>query len=204
MALNEMRVGYVSSATEGTVVTSRATRFAEQATQAAHGDYMDAALNKKLFFATANGVTSTVGLATTYTGLCVSNPIGSLVNLAIYRVSIAQSVINAAVNALGYGAGYSATTNVTHTTAVTPRSTFFGTGPTPIALADSSATLPVAPVYIEFMTDSGTATTNPPGFIADVRGSLIIPPGGYCMTLSSAASPASALWLSILWEELPL
>lgn len=203
--LNELRMGYINNAAEGVVIPSRANRYGEQVTSAGHGDYMDAAVNKKLFFAhTQAGVTSSVGLATTYTGLCISNPIGNIFNLAILRASIAQSIINAAVNAIGYGAGFHATTQVVHTTPVTPRSCFFGIGPTPTALADIAATLPVAPVYVEMLSDSPTATTNPAAFVADVRGSLIIPPGGFFVLLAIAASPASALWESVMWEEIPL
>ena len=166
--------------------------------------YYQAAYQKKVFAAVAAGVTSTVGLATTYTGLCVTNPIGSTVNLVMMKVGLAQSVINAAVNAAGFGFGFSATTAVTQTTPVTTQSCFANSITKSAALAASAVTLPAAPVYAGFFNSTPTATTNFNGVIADLEGSIVIPPGGYFVTLTAAASPAAALWLSAQWLELPV
>lgn len=201
--LNEFQVGPQLNQ-DGVQNWARSGRQGDQIISELHGRYYESAFRKNLFFAAAAGVTSSVGLATTYTGLCISNPIGSQVNLAICKVSFAQSVINAAVNAIGYGVGYNATTNVTHTTPLTPASTFYGSNATPVAKADSAATLPTAPVYAGFLGSTPTATTNPNGGMWDLEGSIIIPPGGYFVTLAAAASPASALWLGVHWEENPI
>lgn len=184
--------------------TLRLEKLGALVVQELHGAYYEQAYRGNLFFAAAGGVTSSVGLSTTYTGLCISNPLGSNVNLVMNKISFAQSVINAAVNAIGYGVGYSATTNVTHTTPVTPASCKYGSGLTPIAKADSSATLPTAPVYAGFLGSTPTATTNPNGGVWDLQGSILVPPGAYFCILTAAASPASALWLGAQWEEVAI
>jgi len=200
----ELIVGPGTKLPEGLQTPSRATYDGAQLAQALHGDYLAAALRQKLFVAAVQaGVTSSVGLATTYTGLVVSNPIGSLVNLAIMRIGLAQSVINAAVNAFGYGGGIHTTTQVVHTTPVAPRNCFLG-APAGVALADVAATLPIAPTYMEFFSDTPGATTNPVPQFLELRGSLVVPPGGFVCTLAIAASPAAALWPSIMWEEIPI
>ena len=156
------------------------------------------------FAATQAGQTTTVGLATTYVGLVLSNPLGSQVNLVPNKVSFGWGVIAAAVDTVGLAVGFSGTTNVTHTTPVTPRSTYFGIGPTPIGLTDTSATLPTAPVYAMFFGNTPTATTNPNGGVFDLEGSIIIPPGGYILTATTAASAAAAFFASISWEEIQI
>lgn len=171
----------------------------------AHGRYYDQATYGRVFFAaTQGGQTTSAGLATTYVGCCVSNPVGSKVNLVINKIGWAWTVIAAAVNSVGIAVGYSANTSVTHTTALAVNTTFFtnsGTGAW--AKADSSATLPVAPIYYMFVDDTPTATTNPKGGLVDLEGSLILPPGAYVCTVTAAASSAAAFWASIQWEEVP-
>jgi hypothetical protein len=177
-----------------------------QRTVDAHGRYMDTALGRNLYFAANSaGVTTSVGLATTYVGNVVSNPVGSGVNLVIYKVGWAWSVIAAAVNTIAIAVGYNPTTQVTHTTPLVVQSAFFtNSGVGGYAKADSSATLPTAPVYYMFIDNTPTATTNPKGGVIDLEGSIIIPPGGYIMTATTAASSGSAFWASIQWEEIPV
>lgn len=172
----------------------------------AHGRYYDSASLKRMFFAaTPSGQTTTVGLATTYVGLVLSNPVGNSFNLALSKVGWAQSVINAAVNAVGLAVGYNQATNVTHTTPVTAaHCTFFQASGQTTAKVDTAATLPTAPVYFMFLQSTPTATTNPSGGWIDLEHSLIIPPGGYVMTATVAASPAAAFWASMSWEEIPI
>ena len=199
------RVGPVFGGT-GTAPPFTADITGAQRVQDAHGRYFDTASRNQVFFAANQaGQTTTVGLATTYVGCVVSNPVGSSVNLVINKIGWMETVIASAVNGVGIAVGYNATTNVTHTTPLNVNGTrFMGTNNGGVARADSSATLPTAPVYYMFMDDTPTATTNPKGGIVDLEGSLIIPPGGYVCTVTTAASPAAAFWASIQWEELPI
>jgi hypothetical protein len=189
---------------DGNQPTARFGRQGDIITSNLHGDYAEGAVRKTLFHvATPSGQTTTVGLATTYVGLCVSNPIGSGVNAYIVSVSCAQSVINAAVNAVGLAIGFNGTTNVTHTTPATPKNCFIGSSVAPACLADTAATLPTAPTYAGWISDTPTATTNPAAMMFEMKGMFIVPPGGYFMTATVAASPAAAFWAAIVWEEQP-
>jgi hypothetical protein len=200
----EGRVGYIF-ANDGARENVRLGRFGDLLNSELMGRYYANTFRQNHFHASVQaGVTSSVGLATTYTGLVVSNPLGSGKLMVPLMFSLAQSVINAAVNAIGLACGYSGSTNVTHTTPVTPRNNYFGVGASPVCLADVAATLPVAPFYTgPWVADSGTATTNPPGTNIDLGGLFVIPPGGWIMMAAIAASPASALWPSFQWTEVP-
>src|SRR5262245_45160727 len=115
-----------------------------------HGKYKDAIEEDRLFRASVQAAQAvSVALATTYTGLCLSNPIGNTKRLSIRAVQIALSVAPANIASLhliGGPAGV-APTDVTHTAAVTPRSCRLGSSATPTAKADSQATIPT-PEYL--------------------------------------------------------
>jgi len=200
----EGRVGQIY-AQDGARENVRLGKFGEVLVSELMGRYYSNSYRQNHFHASVQaGVTSSVGLATTYTGLVISNPLGNSKLMVPLSFSVAQSVINAAVNAIGIACGYSASTNVTHTTPVTPRNNLFGIGPAPTMLADVAATLPTAPFYTgPWVADTPAATTNPPGTNIDLGGLFVIPPGGWIMMAAIAASPASALWASFQWAEVP-
>ena len=190
----------------GSTQNLRAGRLAELIVQELHGRYYESAYNKAIFTAASQAAaTTTVGLATTYTGLCVSNSINSPVNLAINKCSFMQSVIQATQpEAFALAVGFNASTNVTHTTPGTPQSSVIGSGITANAKVDIAATLPTAPTYYAFVQNTPAATTNGAGGIIDLEGSLIIPPGGYILWATPAQASVAGMWFSIQWEEIPL
>lgn len=155
------------------------------------------------FFAATQAVaTTTVGLATTYTGLCLSNPIGSRVNLVLNKCSLMQSVIQSTqVEAYALATGFSPTTNVTHTTPLVTHPTLVGSTAVSIGLADISATLPVAPFYTSFITNTASATTDSPVGVVDLEGSIILMPGAYAAWVTPAQASVAGLWFSFQWEE---
>lgn len=201
------RVGPVFGGT-GTAPPFTADISGAQRVQDAHGRYFDSAMRNQMYFATsggAAGVTTTAALATTHTGLVVSNPVGSNTWLVVNKVSWAWSVIAAAVNNLGLAVGYNAVTNVTHTTPTAVNRTIFsGVNNGGVAFADISSTLPTAPVLYALLANTPAATTNPPGGILDLDGALILPPGAYLCSFSVTASAAAATWWMFQWEELPI
>jgi hypothetical protein len=149
------------------------------------------------------GVTTTVGLATTYVGLCLSNPNASKVNLVVERASGIFDVAFTSLNGIGLMAGFDAAADVTHATALTPRSALIGSTATSAAKLDSSATLPLAPTWVKWFKESPPAT-NGADFDIDLQGGIIIPPGGFIAIGTLAAGPASGFFGSFQWEEVPV
>jgi hypothetical protein len=192
---------------DGANATFRQDRSGAQIIQQLHGRYYETSLRRALFSGSITGQVTTVGTSTTYTGLCVSNPVGSPVNLVLNKVGYAFIVAFPAGSVVGLMTGYSAGTNVTHTTPVTPRSQFFNGAGGGVGLLDSSATLPAAPTVNMILASglTGAITTVP--FISglvDLEGSIILPPGAYCAIYTSTITGAAAGAFSFQWEEIPV
>jgi len=200
-------VGGSASATAGTNPSNLALRIgptAELIVDELHGRYYETTVRKAMFSgANLTGITTTAAFATTYTGMCLSNPIGSTVNLVLTKVTYAPVVAQTAALVMGIMTGYSASTNVTHTTALVPLSNFVGQ-PAGTGLIDSSATLPVAPtrlILLGTLTTGAITQTLLNGVVTDMEGSVVIPPGGFAAIYTSAASVASSLAFGMMWEE---
>ncbi len=173
-----------------------------------HGRFYEAAYRRVLYTASNQaGTTTSAGLSTTYTGLVLCNPVGTPVNLVVRAVGLSFGVAFAAAAGVGILTGYNSSTNVTHTTPLTPRSQFIGATYAGYGLADSSATLPTAPVVntILMVGVTGAITTVPsiPAQFFDIDGAIILPPGAYAGVYTSTASGASSMIASIMWEEVP-
>jgi len=204
MPTNQLNVGVQNQPDGAQGIIARGGRQGETLVSELHGRYYEQTYRKNVFFVASQAVaTTTVGLATTYTGLVLSNPIGSPVNLVLNKASIGQSVIETAVDTFGLAVGFNTSTNVTHTTPATPQSSFIGSGLIPYAKADISATLPTAPVYHSFLQSTSSATTDVTSGLVDYEGSLILSPGAYALWVSPAASVAG-MWFSFQWEEIPV
>lgn len=146
--------------------------------------------------------TTTVGLATTYTGLVLVNPTTSTVDLVLNKVSVMQSVIQSAnVEAFAIATGFNSTTAVTLTVAATPQSQRVGSGLVAQAKAATSATLPTAPLYNTFLQNTASATTNGNGGVWDMEGSIILPPGAYACFVTPAQASVAGMWFSFSWDE---
>lgn len=169
-------------------------------------NYADKAIRRQLFHAaTQAALATTAGLATTYTGLVLCNPVGSSVNLILNEVGFASIVAQTSALAVGIMVGYNASTNVTHTTPDTPRSGYVGVGVAGVGLVDTSATLPTAPTVQKILgaVQTGAITTGAFGGLAvyDLKGSIVLPPGAYAALYTSAASAAASILASMAWEE---
>lgn len=208
--LSQGQVGPISNTADGVQVAMRAGKLGEQIVSELHGRYYETCYRRALFGAANQAATvTTVGLATTYTGLVLSNPVGSSVNLSIIKVAAAFPVAPAAAIVVGLMVGYNAGTNVTHTTpSTTLRSNFVGVGNAPVGLVDTAATLPTAPTLQKVMGVVGTGAITVYGGIPaieeDFDGSIILPPGAYAAIYTSAASAASGFFGSLKWEEVPV
>lgn len=208
--LSQGQVGPIASTSDGVQVALRAGKLGDQIVSQLHPRYYEASYRRARFnAANQTGVATTVGLATTYTGLCLSNPVGSSVNIAIGKVGIAFPVAVAAGLVYGLMVGYNASTNVTHTAASTTlRSNFVGVGAAPVGLVDTSATLPTAPTVSHIFGAVGTAAMTAPATLPpcmyDLEGSIILPPGAYACVYTSAASGALGFLGSFEWTEVPV
>lgn len=150
------------------------------------------------------GVTTSVGLAATYTGICLSNPAGSAKNLSIMRVSGALIVAPSTITGFNLITGFAAGGITAHTTPLTPFNAKLGVAITGlVGLVDSACTLVGTPAYSRPVAQCSTAT-NSTSFDTDIDGSIIIPPGGYLAIGTTIASPASGFMGAIEWEENPL
>ena len=212
MPISLSQVGPLSSVVSiapGQQIVQRAGQLGDQIISELHGRYYETAYRRALFNAANQApTTTTVGLATTYTGLVLSNPVGSPVNLVLNKVGYAFLVAFPAAAAIGIMCGYNSSTNVTHTTPGTPRSNFFGAGGAGSGLIDVAATLPTAPVVTHLLatglTGAITVQEMISGDMVDLEGGIVLPPGAYAAFFTSTASGASGFMGSMQWEEVPV
>jgi hypothetical protein len=176
-----------------------------------HGSSFGATYNGNIYWgANQAGVTTSAGLATTYVGICLSNPAGSGKNLAIGKVS-AYLTVAPAVLGVGLIVGYAAAGVVTHTTPLTvysdligatasaPNGTLVGT---PVGLVDGACTIVGTPLWRQPL-GVGLVSANLLSVWEDMNGSIILPPGAYLAIGTNVAGPTSGFWGSIQWEENP-
>ena len=188
----------------GTNPTIRQGQLGDVVVSELHGRYYEQSYRQNVFWAANQAATATsVALATTYTGICISNPAGNNKNLVLLKASYALTVAPAAIASLGLITGYAQTGVTVHTTALTPASTLIGTGPLPTAKADAACTLVGTPVWTMPMMGGFTAAALPSTgpAILDFEGSIIIPPGGYA---AIGALTAVTGFGGFMWEEVPL
>jgi len=210
--LIQTQVGPITSTTSissGIQAAARAGNMGDLIVSEFNARYYETTYRRMKFNAANQAATTTsAGLSTTYTGLCISNPIGSTVNVVLDKVGYSFIVAFPAAAAIGLMVGYNSSTNVTHTTPGTPRSSFFGVGANGQALVDTASTLPTAPVIHTLFASglTGAITTGEfiSGDIVDLEGSVILPPGAYAAIYTSTASGASGFFGSLQWSEIPL
>lgn len=187
----------------GQSVQSRQGAGGDLFSSALHGSKYNLASTNGLFMGgNATGATLSAALATTYVGLCLSNPATSGKVLAVRRVSGIVVVAPAAFLGLGLITGYSAAGVVTHTTPVADiRPCRLGSAAVPVAKLDAACTIVGTPAWAQFFTNSLVTANNPPGFTVDLEGGIVIPPGGYAAIGGTVAGPTSGFLGSFEWEE---
>jgi hypothetical protein len=191
----------------GTTPTIRQGQLGDVIVSELHGRYYESAYRRNLFNAAVQGtgITTSAGLVTGYTGLALTNPTSSTVNLVVTKVGYGVNAAPAAVMVVSLAFNTS-TTAVTQTTAITGRNNFLG-GASPQGLAASSVTFPTAPINSHILGVIGTnAITglNETTDVIDLEGSIVMPPGSYIAIVTSTASAATSFWGSFQWEEVPV
>jgi hypothetical protein len=203
--LIEGRVGAIT-ASVGTDNPLRTNEVGALMTANVGGKYYEAVKNGNVYSAAnQTGCVWTVGLATTYTGLALSNPNGSGVNLSILAVSHQEVVAPTGIAAVYLAGGYSAT-DVTHSVAETPiRMRVGATASASVAKADTGATLPVAPSILMNLTaghTSGALSTSAAPAWFDIDGLIVLEPGGFLIVANFTIGVAVGQMASIIWEEI--
>lgn len=197
-------IATIGSLPPGVQAPLRSGQLGDVVVSELHGRYYEQAYRRNVFYAANQAAQATsVALATAYTGIMLSNPIGNPFNLVILKIGAALSVAPAAISAIGLMTGFNSGVNVTHTVALTPGSQFVGVGAAPTGKVDSSATLPTAPLLTTLFMGGFTAAALPPSpnALFDMEGSIVLPPGAYAGIYTLTA--VTGLF-SVMWEEVPI
>lgn len=192
-------------AADGTFEHLRLDKSGAAVVQQLHGKYYEVAKRGSLFVASNVAAQAvSVALATTYTGLCLSNPLGNDKDLVLLGCQYALSVAPAAIASLHLIAGFNAAADPTHTTPLAApgaRNCRIGTGAPPTAKVDSAATV-ANPTYLMGLGSGFTAAAlyaTTPSWI-DLAGAIILPPGAW---VAWGALTAVTGFGSFMWEEVP-
>lgn len=174
-----------------------------------HGRYYETTYRRAGFIAANPTAVTTVAVVsgtTTagLTGIFITNPVNSPVNLVLNKVGYSVVVAPAAAMPVFLGVGYNSGTAVTQTTALTPRNAYVGVGAAGYGLVSSVVTVPTAPNFTHSLGTVFTTLSSNGPTVVDLEGSVILPPGGYAGIMSTVASGASGFFGSIGWEEVPL
>ena len=185
---------------DGANLALRQGNSGEIVTQNLHGRYYEQVVRGNVFGASNQAAQAvSVALATTYTGLCLSNPLGNNKNLVLLSAGYALTVAPAAIASIHLIGSSSPSTNVTHTAAVTPFNMLVGNTSSASAKVDSQATIPT-PVYMVSLMGGFTAAALPdsPNALFDIAGQIVIAPGGF---VAIGALTAVTGFGSFVWEE---
>lgn len=184
----------------------RQGKLGEQIVSNLHGKFYEQVVRGNVYIASNVGAQAvSVALATTYTGLCLSNPLASGKNLVLLGGQYALSVAPAAIASLHLLSGYSAAANVVHTTPLASpgiQNCLIGAGPAGVATVDSAATIST-PRYLVGAGSGFTAAAlyaTTPSWI-NFDGLFVIPPGGF---VAWGALTAVTGFGTLAWEEVPI
>jgi hypothetical protein len=188
--------------TDGAVVATRAGRTGEAIVTELNARYAEQVIRGTTFLAANTAAQAvSVALATTYTGLCLSNATGSGKNFVLIEASFGLTVAPAGIASI-HLIGGSSTTAVTHTTPITPTCALLGSSNTSAAKVDSAATIPT-PIYLDTLMGGFTAAALPasPSTTFDIAGRIVLAPGGF---IAIGALTAATGIGSMTWVEVPV
>lgn len=193
-------VGQPTKQSDGTQPLIRGGSLGSVITDNLHGVYYEQSVRGNIFrIANQAAVSTTAGLATTWTGLAISNPSGSGVNAVVNIFSCSQVAAGVAgVVGIMTGAGAAAGTLV-------PKAAIIG-GPTGKVTASAGATIATPVLDYPLGSIGSVATTGyglAQGLLFDMEGALVVPPGFFAASYTSAAT-TTALIFGFQWEEVPV
>jgi hypothetical protein len=199
------RIGAISAA-DGAQEPLRMEERGGLVTAGLSGRYRESVSKGNVYIAAnQTGCVWSVGLHTTNTGLCLSNPNGSGKVLSLLWVSHQEVVAPGGIAAVYLAGGYSATA-VTHSVAGTILKAKIGArAAQSVANFDTGATLPVAPAILLNLTAGHTsAGLSTAANIAalDLGGIIEIEPGGFVIVANFTVGVAVGQKAAIIWEEI--
>ncbi len=199
-------VGSKQQAASGTAYDESFMPSGAQRVADGHGRYLDTVLRGRAFCVSNAAGVAVTALNATATGMIITNPASSGVYVAFLEWDAQQAVAaTTAICTLQLAFGVPSATAVIHTTPLTIRNLPLGNGGGGAALADSSSTLPAAPVTVLNLWSpsvSATATTGIPPIVSrDLSGLIAIAPS---TSLSLSATTAIQCASSVFYEEVPV
>lgn len=180
-----------------------------------HGMLYQTALAGNLFSAANQTAIKISGIAMqsstlmAYSGLCLSNPVNSSVNVSVMGAGISLTAVEVGCSGFFLATGGSST-DPYHTTSIPAQSSRVGLGLIPKAVVDSACDLNTQPNYFMPFNNmaSPTAGAAPPFMPLRLDGSLVLPPGGYVIFAGSPGANGQAqpvgFTFHFLWEEIPI
>ncbi len=202
--LAEIRCGQITTQ-DGGVNPARGTKEGALVVSQIQADYGEWALRGQIFVAANQAATTTsAALTTTQLGLCINNPAGSGKNLVMLHVGYSNGAAPTALAHIGIQGGYAAAGVVTHTTPLTVQNAFLN-GAAGVGKADAACTTVGTPVILLALgtmpiTGATAQVVTPPftGLYYDLKGSIIVPPGGWVALYTSTQVSMIA---SMMWAE---
>jgi hypothetical protein len=166
--------------------------------------FLEQARLGNMYHACTTGAVTLSTVNATCTGLALSNPYGSGKNLVVAQVRFAPSTAPAGAAVVGLAISPTVSqTAVTHTAAAVIHNAIM-TGSnvdTGVGKADSSATLPDAPVWLRPISSVVAASSITPGmYVDETNGAIILPPGtnlSLSYLTTAAVGIASMTWVEI-------
>ena len=196
-----------------TLVPYRQGRQADMTVSELHGRYYEQTYAGNVYslsVAAAAAITAYTGGAAGTPQIALWNPAGSGKNAVILQASLANVVAASAAGTVAWGLYFGVTAAITQATTTVPtnmltlqKSGSAMTGFTNVALTSSTALTNVLPLSSYYWaTAAGAINAAPP--VAEIAGSIIIPPG--CMiALGGSSALTSATWIGgLVWEETPV
>jgi hypothetical protein len=209
MALNQIVIGAGAQSTSipnQLTVSPRGSNLGATVVTELHGRYYEQAYRKNLFKSLSTAQTLSVA-GTAMTGHIIWNGSAS-VNLVLQKIILQVSVTSATMTGIGLASTVAGAQTVapTTTTAITKAGNCFLGG------AASQSTQYTIATTLATTTDlalaHNTAAINTVGMdqiVIDLEGSVIVPPfTAVCLTALGAASAASAVTSTIIYEEVPV
>lgn len=194
-------VGQPAKQADGTSPVLRQGSLGDGIVSELHGRYYEQAYRGNVFsVANQAAVTTSTTLNTTFTGLSIANPSTSGVNLVLLQFYCAQFAVGAAaVVSIAGGTGVAAGSLVV-------RNALTGTTAKTQTIASAGATI-TAPILLRPIGSVGSLATTGYGLsqsiVADIGGSIIVPPGNIVCSDTSIAT-TTALIFGFMWEEVPV